>query len=95
MYTVAQVTQLITPLLRKHNVIRAALFGSLVKGTLRPDSDIDVLVEVPETYSLFDVLRIRVELEESLKKKVDLVQYKTIKAFARDSILSSQVSIFS
>ncbi len=32
-------------LCRKHSIARVSLFGSVMKGTARPDSDIDLLLE--------------------------------------------------
>ena len=32
--------------LRAHGVARAALFGSLARGDARPDSDVDLMVEI-------------------------------------------------
>lgn len=44
-------------LCRRHHIQRLALFGSTLKGTARPDSDVDLLVEfTPDARpSLFDV----------------------------------------
>jgi len=81
-------------LIKKHNVSRAALFGSIVSGNMRADSDIDLLVDMPKDSSLFDILRIKVDLEEHLGRKVDVVQYKAIKSRLKDEILSHQVSIY-
>ena len=35
----------LTALCRRHHIRRLALFGSMLKSTARPDSDIDLLVE--------------------------------------------------
>lgn len=35
----------LTRLCRRHRIRRLALFGSVLKGTARPDSDVDLLVE--------------------------------------------------
>jgi len=37
---------------------------------------------------------IKLDLEEKLKKKVDLVEYKAIKPALKDNILSSQLPIY-
>ena len=70
-------------------------FGSRVKGTNHKDSDIDVLVELPEEYSLYDMLGVKIELEEYIGRKVDLVEYTSIKEGLKEDILSSQVPIIS
>ncbi|KKP65770.1 MAG: hypothetical protein UR63_C0044G0011 [Candidatus Roizmanbacteria bacterium GW2011_GWC2_35_12] len=44
---------LIIPILKKYGVSRASLFGSVVRGEQTEKSDIDILVEVPHSKSLF------------------------------------------
>jgi predicted nucleotidyltransferase len=65
----------LTHLCKRHKIRRLALFGSQLKGTARPDSDIDLLVEflpgAPTT--LLDMAQIEIELSEALGgRKVDL-----------------------
>ena len=43
------------PVLKKYKVRRASLFGSVVTGDTKKGSDIDLLVELPLTASLFDL----------------------------------------
>lgn len=90
---IKSISQMILPILRQHNVRRAALFGSCAKGNMRKDSDIDLLVEIKEDISLLDFVGIKLELEGALKRKVDLVEYSTIKPLLRESILQEQVKI--
>jgi uncharacterized protein len=79
--------------LRRHGVKKAGLFGSYVRGEAGKESDIDILVEVDDDKSLLDFAGIKVEIEESIGKKVDLVEYSTIKPVLRDKILKEQVII--
>ena len=53
----------------------------------------DILVEFPKEKSLFDFIGLKLELEEMLQKKVDLVEYETIKPRLRQYILTEQVQI--
>ena len=87
------VKQKILPILRRHGVTKAGLFGSLVRDDVKNSSDIDVLVEIEENISLLDFVGIKIELEEATGRKVDLVEYETIKPLLRERILSEQVVI--
>jgi predicted nucleotidyltransferase len=63
-------------LCRKWKVLELALFGSVLREDFSPESDVDVLVTFdPEaTWSLWDLMRMREELESLLGRKVDLVE---------------------
>ena len=89
-----KITLKIIPILKKYGVSRASLFGSIIRGDTHKNSDVDILVEVPKDKSLFDMMDIQFELEDVLKKKVDLVEFKGIKPALRQSILSSQLPIY-
>ncbi len=90
---VEEIKQKILPILEKYNIKRAGLFGSYVRGDMREDSDIDILVEIEEDISLLDFVGIKIEIEENLGKKVDLVEYNTIKPLIREKIIKEQVGI--
>ena len=81
------------PVLTRHRCRRAGLFGSAARGETHADSDIDILVELPEGLSLIDVCRISREMEEVLGRKVDLVEYADIKPALRRHILTEEVRI--
>ncbi len=83
----------ILPILKYYNIKKAGLFGSLVRGELQKDSDIDILVEIKGNISLLDFVGIKLEIEEALGRKVDLVEYAAIKPLLRDNILKEQVAI--
>ncbi len=77
------------------NIKEFALFGSILRDGLRPDSDIDVLVTfAPEArWGLFALYRMERELEEIFGRKVDLVSRRGVEAsrnyLRRKAILST------
>jgi len=81
------------PILQRYGVKRVGLFGSCVRGEMNEDSDIDMLVEIEKDISLLDFVGLKLEVEKVLGKKVDLVEYDTIKPLLRERILNEQVII--
>ncbi len=90
---IRQIKERASPILKEAGVTRSALFGSYAAGENAKDSDIDILAELPENYSLLDYVRLQLKLEEALSRKVDLVEYSAIKPRIKERILSSQVPI--
>jgi hypothetical protein len=91
--TVEEIKVKIQPILRKYHVIRAGVFGSVVRGEATKDSDVDVLVELPKGASLFDLVGIKIDCEELLGRKVDVLTYDSIYHLLRDRILKEEVKI--
>lgn len=91
LYTIQQKT---TPLFQQYKVKRASLFGSTARGENRPDSDVDILVEMSENSRLFDFLALQTDLEESLARKVDLVEYNEIRPQLKSYILGDLKQIY-
>jgi len=90
----SEIKQVIIPVLKKHKVTKAGIFGSYAKNNFTEDSDIDILVELTYPMSLLDFIGIKLELEDMLKKSVDLVEYKAIKPVIKENILNSEVRIY-
>jgi len=90
---IQQIKRKVVPVLRKHGVKRASIFGSYVRGEEDQKSDIDLLVDLKDNMSLLDFLGLKQEVEEVLGKKVDLVEYQTVKPLLRKEILSDNVQI--
>ncbi|MCX9011166.1 MAG: nucleotidyltransferase family protein [Candidatus Methanoperedens sp.] len=76
--------------LRKNDVKRASLFGSVVRGELTEESDIDILVEFGSRKSLLDLVGLKLELEDVLKRKVDVLTYNSLHPLLKDRILREQ-----
>jgi uncharacterized protein len=77
---------------KRNRIRKLSLFGSALKGELRKDSDIDLLVEFQpgEAPSLFDLARMERELSKLLRgRKVDLRTPNELSRYFRDEILST------
>ncbi|RKX77157.1 MAG: hypothetical protein DRP87_09985 [Spirochaetes bacterium] len=90
---VEEIKRKILPILKKYGVTRAGIFGSVVSGDEREDSDVDILVELPKGLSLLDLVGLKLELEEVLRKKVDVLTYNSIYHLLREPILSEEMQI--
>ncbi len=90
---IEEIKQKILPILQRYEVKKVGLFGSCIREELRKDSDIDILVEIEKDISLLDFVGIKLEIEEALGNKVDLVEYNTLKPLLRERILKEQVII--
>ena len=80
--------------LRRHDVAEAYLFGSVVRGDDRANSDVDILVRFKRLRGLFEYMRTKLELEEALDgRTVDLVQMEAVKPALRPFIERDKVRI--
>jgi predicted nucleotidyltransferase len=82
--------------LRERGLTSLALFGSIVRGTARPDSDVDILIDVaPATrFSLVDLVSVQDFLEEQLGRKVDVVTRQGLGPAIRDRVLREAEKAF-
>jgi predicted nucleotidyltransferase len=79
----------IEPDIRALGVQRLAIFGSVVRGQARPDSDVDLLIQFfpgAKTYDRF--LALLELLEIRLERKVELVTVEALSPFLGPRILA-------
>lgn len=72
-------------LFAKHALTSMAVFGSTARGEQRPGSDVDIMVEFDTTKD-YDFLELAEELEQLLKRKVDLVTRKSVRPWYMEHI---------
>jgi predicted nucleotidyltransferase len=77
----------------RHGASNVRLFGSTARGENQPDSDIDLLVSTETGRTLFDLARLRAELEHILEAPVDLVTDNVLLGEARDAILGEAIPL--
>ena len=93
MKNLKEIEKKILPILKKHKVRKAGFFGSYARGEGRKKSDVDILVELEDSLSLLDIIKIKLELEKAVRKKIDLVEYETIRPELKKIILGEEVPI--
>lgn len=77
---------------RRHHIRKLSLFGSVLRGDYRPDSDVDVLVEFEPGHGpgFIGLMKMEMELSSLLGgRKVDLVTEKFLNRRIRDQVLAN------
>ena len=89
-----EIKSVVSPILQSHGVLKASLFGSIARSENNEKSDLDILVQFDDNKSLLDLIGLKLELEEKLKIKVDLITYDSLNLKIKDQILSEQEIIY-
>jgi hypothetical protein len=92
--TTQAIKKKIIPILKRQGVTKAALFGSAVRGKMRKRSDIDILVNLKKNKTLLDLVGLKLDLEEKLGRKVDVLTYDGLHPLLKDIILNEQKVIY-
>ena len=81
----------ITEFCKRNHIRKLSLFGSALNGNLRPDSDINLLVEFDPEHipGLFDLARMEGELTNMLGRKVDLRTAGDLSRYFRDEVIKT------
>jgi predicted nucleotidyltransferase len=92
--TLALIKKKVLPVLKRHSVKRAGIFGSFAREDAKAKSDVDILIEYQhKNKSLFDLVDLKYDLEKTLNRKVDVVTYNSIYWKIRNHVLAEQVVI--
>jgi predicted nucleotidyltransferase len=71
-----------------YGVTRVRVFGSWARGEARPDSDLDLIIDVQRGFTLFDLGGIMLDLEDLLGIKVDVFTENSLHPRLKDRILA-------
>ena len=77
----------ILALAAKHGACNVRLFGSALRGKAQEASDIDFLVDMQETRSLYDLIGLQQDLQKAIGRKVDVLTPNGINRYLKDRIL--------
>ena len=78
--------QVLEELCRRNSVHKLSVFGSFARGEVRPDSDIDLMVEFSEPKGLFALVELENQLSDLFGRKVDLLTEQSVSPYIRNSI---------
>jgi predicted nucleotidyltransferase len=84
------------PELRHRGVLHAALFGSVARGDNRPDSDIDIMIEVdPEALiTVFGYVGLKEYIASLFNEPVDVVDREGLKPYVRPAATTDALYAF-
>lgn len=88
-----KIEKIILPILKRNTVAKAGIFGSFARGDSTAKSDLDLIITFKGKKSLLDLIHLQIELEEVLKKKVDVLTYKSLHPRLKERILNEEVRI--
>jgi len=82
--------------LRARGVLHAAVFGSVARGDARPESDVDLLVDLEpgKPSGIFEYARLQREISGLFGRNVDLVERTALKPLFREVALREAVDVF-
>jgi len=78
---------------KKYHLKSIGVFGSYVRYEQKPDSDLDILIELSEPIGLFSYIAMERELSDYIGIKVDLVMKGSLKPRIGQYILKEVVAV--
>ena len=77
----------------EHGARNVRVFGSRRRGNFRTTSDLDLLVEMSDGRSLFDLIALSNELGDMLGIKVDVLTEGSLSPYLRERVLTEAVPL--
>jgi len=77
----------------KHGARNVRVFGSVVRGEARPDSDVDFLVDMEPGRTLLDMGGLLMDLRDALGQEVDVVTERGLKTRIRERVLKEAMPL--
>ena len=74
-------------------LVNLRIFGSVARGEDRPDSDVDLLADIPKGMGLFGLGRLTADLEAVIGAPVDLVPAGQLKPNVQQRVERDLVSL--
>lgn len=78
----------------QYGIVKAGVFGSYARGEANDESDIDLIFEFKDVIGLMKLGGLKIDLEESLGKNIDILQFCAINSQIRDQVLQEVKIIY-
>lgn len=72
----------------RHGARNVRVFGSAVRGSEGASSDIDLLVDMEEGRTLYDLVALQQDLEQLLRRRTDVLTPNALSPYLKDRILT-------
>jgi predicted nucleotidyltransferase len=83
----------ILELAARHGASNVRVFGSLARGEGAEGSDLDLLVTMEEERSLLDLVGLKQDIEDLLRRPVDLVTEAALSPYIRSRVLAEAMPL--
>lgn len=93
-YTIDEIREKIIPIAKRFDIQRVILFGSYARGEATAESDIDLIIELPEAVGLFRLAEIFDAIQAALGKNVDCLTEDSIPLSLRFETLDDEVLLY-
>ena len=93
MYSIGEISEIISPIAKEMGVEKIYLFGSYARGEATSDSDVDLLIDSGRIDSYFGIGKLYSRLNRALEKDLDIVPTDADPKFI-DKISSDLVLVY-
>jgi predicted nucleotidyltransferase len=77
----------------QHGVRQVSLFGSAARDQATEGSDIDLLVQMEDGRTLFDLIAFKLDVEALLDREVDVVSRDGLSPYLAEYILAEEIPL--
>ncbi len=92
--TFGEIKERIIPLLNRYGIKRAGLFGSYAREQGSSSSDLDFVLDVPDSMDFSELMGLQELLKEVLDKEVDIVEFSELKGEMKYNVLKDMVLLY-
>jgi predicted nucleotidyltransferase len=85
--------QEVLELAARHGARNVRVFGSMARGDDRPDSDVDLLVDIEPGRTLLDLIALEQDLEELLGRSVEVLTDGGLSPYLQQRILAEAAAL--
>ncbi|SFM00817.1 nucleotidyltransferase family protein [Salibacterium qingdaonense] len=78
---------------QEHGMKNVRVFGSVVRSEANSASDLDLLVDVEEGRSLFDLIRFKQDMEYLFNREVDVVTENAVHWRIKENVINGAVQL--
>jgi predicted nucleotidyltransferase len=94
-YTIEEISALVSTVAQEYGVGRLVLFGSYARGDATPESDIDLrIADRGELRGLFRLSGFQIDLTETFNKNVDVLPSDSLSGEFLSRIKSEEVTVY-
>jgi len=87
-------TEAVLTICNRYHVKTLRVFGSVARGEIKAENDVDLLVTFSKPTSLLKMVGLERELSATIGRKVDLLTTKSVSPYLRNRILKESRPIY-